>query len=126
MTIKEHSEVTIAVVSLRSAECTFKLYLITQETAEVTQHSKAIKNQMNNQESATTFERIIKKLQPMKERNRTNRQSHQSKVTGGHPWMNVLLQTQTFRNNLAKHRWIAFLKRKKKSLSPVYLFPKCI
>lgn len=60
----------------------------------------------------------------MKERNRTNQQRHQNKVTGVHACMNVSLQTQTFCNNLAKHRWMAFfvqLMRKKTFFSSVFM-----
>lgn len=92
---------------------------------------------MSNQESAAIFERIIKKLQSMKERNRTNQQREQNKVRAVHSCMNVALQTQIFCNNLTKHRWIAlfvdlhvflqcicFLIVSEKTLSSHFLFQR--
>lgn len=72
----------------------FKVHLIFQKTAGVTQHLKKTESQMSdsNQESATTFESSIKnnknkKIQSTKKRNRTNQQRHRNKVTVVHPCM---------------------------------------
>lgn len=71
----------------------FKVHLILQKTAGVTQQLKKTESQMSdsNQESAT-FESSIKnnnnkKIQSMKKRNGTNQQRHWNKVTVIHPCM---------------------------------------
>lgn len=113
---EEHPEATITRVTSRQCRMHISNFIWSQR--RLGWHNTQIKKQMNNQESAATFERIIKELQPMKERNRTNQQREQNKVRAVHSC--VSLQTQIFCNKLTKHRWMAF------SVDLMRLFLQCI